>query len=76
MPLLKNTQNHTPLQRKPKKEYLDTEDLAEQGFGYDVVLHQSINVQYLLSHCGLDYNRASKDKSSNNEGNLIIDIIL
>ena len=47
-----------------KKEYLDTEDLAEQGFGYDDVLHQSNNVQYPLSHCGLDYNRASKDKSS------------
>ena len=57
-----------------KKEYTDTDDFTEQQFGYDNVPDQFNNVQCLLSNYSLDHTRESKDKSSNNEGNLLLDI--
>ena len=54
--------------------YIDTDDFTKQQFGYDNVLDQFNNVQCLLSNYSLDPTRASKDKSSNKEGNLLLEI--
>ena len=57
-----------------KKDYIDPDEITEQQFEYDDWIDQFVDIQYLLNKNNLDQIRVSKDKSSNNEGNLLVEI--
>ena len=48
--------------------------IAWASFYYDDLMDHFLDIQYLLSKHNLNPSRVSKDKSSNNEGNLLVEI--
>ena len=57
-----------------KKDYIDPDDVTDQLPGYDDLMDHFLDIQFLLSKHNLNQSRVSKDKSSNNEGNLLVEI--
>ena len=57
-----------------KQGFIDIDEFFAEHVGYDDTMYQFYNISSMLSQFNLAENRVSKDKSSNNEGNLLIEI--
>ena len=56
-----------------KEDFLDVDDFFAEHFNFDESLRQFYNISSLLENFNMTKFRASKDKTANNEGNILLE---